>query len=145
MTVATGTVANVCPTVNTTYWVDEYLDGCLSSAQVTVTIDFSGTCSRMMAPHPPDLSPAQEAALAKFELQPNPASDNTSVIYMVPEDIKGELMITDSYGHILLRKDLNSAENKTSINCSQFKNGLYYVSLLYNGKPLRTLKMIVMK
>jgi hypothetical protein len=143
--VATGTVANVCPTVNTTYWVDEYLDGCLSSAQVTVTIDFSGTCSRMIAPHPPDLSPVQEAALAKFDLQPNPASDNAEVMYSVPQGVKGELMVTDSYGRILVKKDIDSFESRTYINCTTFKNGLYYVSLLYNGKPMRTIKMAVMK
>ena len=90
---------------------------------------------------------------AELSNYPNPFSEITTIKYNVKSInsfSKAEIRITDVLGKeikTILIKDKGlavSVDNSFRLDKSNLKSGIYFYSLLVDGKMLKTMKMIVM-
>ncbi len=72
---------------------------------------------------------------------PNPANDRVSVY---TEKKVTDITIIDFMGNKILTVPLNQAEYKTIV-LDEFKNGIYFFTLMYRNHPIHTEKIIVLK
>jgi hypothetical protein len=81
-----------------------------------------------------------------YQNNPNPIHHMSSISYLVPESAKSaQLIITNSMGSILETKELkpNGQIGKEVIDAGRLASGVYYSTLIVNGKKIDTKKMIV--
>lgn len=74
---------------------------------------------------------------------PNPAGSQTTIGYSVPSGTDGSLLIRDVLGSTKKMEPLTSASGKITVNTSNLSDGIYFYSLMVNGKTAQTKKMVV--
>jgi hypothetical protein len=74
---------------------------------------------------------------------PNPASTRATVGFELPAGTSGTLVIRDMIGKTVYSEQLNGSFGKTVINTLDLSDGIYFCSLLVDGKSVQTRKMIV--
>ena len=73
-----------------------------------------------------------------FSMFPNPSNDKISI--NVDNNEQGNLKIVDIIGNVVFEEEINST---SEINVSDFKNGIYFVSIETNGVLTQLEKLIV--
>jgi len=73
---------------------------------------------------------------------PDPFSRNTIIPYYLPEATKGEIIIKDVTGRIILCLSLHEGENKLEIDCKGWANGIYFYGMSINGENIDNKKMV---
>lgn len=85
--------------------------------------------------------------LTEIELKasPNPVTfSNSTVSYVLPEGTTtGELIITAIEGRVVHRQNLRNQSDKLLIDISMYENGVYFYTLLADGKHLKSVKFII--
>jgi hypothetical protein len=80
----------------------------------------------------------------KMTTAPNPASNQTTVDYCITT-ANGNLtlIIKNLLGAVVYSSDLSGTAGRTSINTSDFTDGIYFISILSNNRPLNSKKLVV--
>ena len=76
---------------------------------------------------------------------PVPASDFVNFDYSFVSDVKAEIAIYNMMGQEVLRNTINGMSGKASLNVSDLADGIYFYSLIVNGKIEKSNKLIVRK
>ena len=74
---------------------------------------------------------------------PNPAYGHASFSYSIPSGSSGTMIIRDLLGSAVQTQMLPVASGKVGINTSALSDGIYFCSLLVDGKISQTKKLIV--
>jgi len=78
--------------------------------------------------------------------QPNPAGDRTTLTYTIEQEYTdAELRIVDAKGRLINAIDINDKKGVLPIALSNWVPGIYYYSLIINGKKWATKQMVVVK
>lgn len=78
-------------------------------------------------------------------VQPNPAKDWVSIRIQKEDWTNAQLMITDSYGHILLEQQLNVEKTELQLNTSNWAAGTYFAILQLNGEKPEVTPFVIAK
>jgi hypothetical protein len=79
-------------------------------------------------------------------LQPNPASSKTTVLYQLPEGIiTGNITIKNTFGQSMEKYSIDDKKESIELDCSSYNNGVYFISLISDGKIITTKKLIIAK
>ncbi|MFZ4399476.1 MAG: aryl-sulfate sulfotransferase [Bacteroidales bacterium] len=119
---------SVSPTSNTTYTVivTDNIIGCSDTASVTVNVTSSGISENY-------------SSNQVFTIYPNPAQQTLNL--SVPSTIKNfETQIFDIYGK-LYKKNFN----QSSLDLTDFSNGIYFIVIKIEGKTVQQRKFVVNK
>ncbi|MES2763308.1 MAG: T9SS type A sorting domain-containing protein [Bacteroidota bacterium] len=81
----------------------------------------------------------------KTLLYPNPNKGIMTMEYDLGIDTKGELRIFNVNGQVISSYNLTQAVGKIEINEANLVNGVYYYSVILNGKIAKTDKIIIIK
>lgn len=77
---------------------------------------------------------------------PNPFNKNTVIPYYLPDNTdKGIITVTDMMGRVIQNYNLEKGVGKVEFNTEQLQSGIYYYSLMVDGKLLNTKKMTLIK
>ena len=79
----------------------------------------------------------------KGKLYPNPSQNTVNYEINLAAEQVGLLVFYDLMGKEVLANQLNTGDNKLTIDVSKFKNGLYLYKVFVNGKPQETGKFII--
>lgn len=83
---------------------------------------------------------------AIFGNVPNPAANQTSVLFNLGKSgMAGEIVITNLYGNKIMSYKVKRGETKIDIDCSELADGIYFNSLIVDGKLIGTKKMVITK
>ena len=75
---------------------------------------------------------------------PNPANDKFTVEYMLPEMTSNAvLVVSNILGAKMSETSLDEASGKVTLNTHALGNGIYFYSILVDGKMLETSKLVV--
>jgi hypothetical protein len=74
---------------------------------------------------------------------PNPAGVSTSLSYSIPSGSDGAIIIRNLLGATMQSEQLRSTSGKIILNTTNLSDGIYFYSLLVNGKISQTKKLIV--
>ena len=78
----------------------------------------------------------EEIAINNLNIYPNPASDNTTIEFDA-DNAGTSMIVTNSLGEIIANNfNVANGFNRISIDCSEFANGLYFVTLSNNGQSI---------
>ena len=81
---------------------------------------------------------------AVLTLYPDPATTRATVKYTLPYgSIANTLVIYDILGHCLSDYTLVNTAGEININCQGLSSGVYFYSLVFDGKTILTRKMVV--
>ncbi|MBI2720943.1 MAG: T9SS type A sorting domain-containing protein [Bacteroidetes bacterium] len=79
-------------------------------------------------------------------LEPNPTDSKVTVRYTLAQDnSQAQLILMNYSGQQLANYNLKSVDNKFEIDCSSLPAGLYFTTLIVDGKKVSTKKLIVTK
>lgn len=80
----------------------------------------------------------------KMTTAPNPASNQTTVDYCITS-ANGNLsmIVKNLLGAVVYSSDLSGTAGRTTINTSDFTDGIYFISILSNNMPLNSKKLVV--
>ncbi len=84
---------------------------------------------------------------SSLDCYPNPFSGHTTISFSIPPsvtDVNAEIIISDVLGKVVKRISINKNQNFTELNQGDMKTGLYFCSMIVNGKQLKTIKLAVM-
>ena len=81
--------------------------------------------------------------LQELKLYPNPVSDYLFVDYDILFVKEAKLIIYNSIGAIVYKKNLHEKQDNLKLSVSDYKNGLYFCSLQIDGKLLNTKKILI--
>jgi hypothetical protein len=76
-------------------------------------------------------------------MYPNPASGNASCSYTLPSGARGAIVIRDILGSTLQTQVLPNDSGRFTVNTMNLSDGVYFCSLLVEGKVSQTKKLIV--
>jgi hypothetical protein len=68
----------------------------------------------------------------RFVIYPNPAKDNTNIVFELAENTQAEMVIYDEMGRLidkLLNKQLPKGKHSIAVNTSSYRSGVYYCTL----------------
>jgi hypothetical protein len=88
-----------------------------------------------------DEAKASQGALSNA--YPNPASAHASFSYSIPAGAIGSIIIRNLVGSTVYTEQLRSANGKVSISTENLSDGIYFYSLLIDGRVSQTKKLIV--
>ena len=74
---------------------------------------------------------------------PNPADANAFYSYALPSGSQGKIIIRNVLGTIMQTEQLSSGSGKLNINTARLSAGIYFYSLIVDGKITQTKKLIV--
>ncbi len=77
------------------------------------------------------------------EAYPNPSSVQASFNYALPEGSAGEIVVRNLLGTTVANIMLDGTSGKTAIDVTNLREGLYFYTLILNGKVVLTRKMVV--
>ncbi|MBL4654198.1 MAG: PKD domain-containing protein [Bacteroidia bacterium] len=81
-----------------------------------------------------------------FNVYPNPFTYNTTIEYMLPENIKSsKLIITDITGKIVENIELDPRSNTYHFNGNNYDRGIYSCMLLVDGIPIKYNRLVIMR
>jgi hypothetical protein len=79
----------------------------------------------------------EEIAINNLNIYPNPASSNTTIEFDVDNSDNASMIITNSLGAVVANNfTIANGFNRISIDCNDFANGLYFVSITNNGQSI---------
>jgi hypothetical protein len=82
---------------------------------------------------------------AVLSCYPNPSSEQTTINYELSSTVnKAELVITDMLGKEIRKDQINQSKGKIILQKGQLKPGMYFYSLVANGKIIKTNKLAIM-
>ena len=81
---------------------------------------------------------------ALLSCYPNPFSETTTISYEFQSPGKAELVITDMLGNEVLKEKLVQQTDTYTLNKGHLRPGMYFYSLMINGKVIKTNKLAVM-
>ena len=76
---------------------------------------------------------------------PVPACDVVNFDYSFNSDVNAEIAIYNMMGQEVLRNSINGMNGKASINVSNLADGVYFYSLIVNGKTEKSNKLVIRK
>jgi len=74
---------------------------------------------------------------------PNPSIAHTSFSYAIPSDATGEIIIRNLLGSNVYSEQLQSSTGKVTITTENLSDGIYFYSLVIDGRVSQTKKLIV--
>lgn len=74
---------------------------------------------------------------------PNPSNNLTTVGYSLPTLINGRIVISNMLGSMVKEFKLSNKQTLMFINTSDIPSGVYIYSLINNGKPVMTKRLVV--
>jgi len=78
------------------------------------------------------------------DVYPNPASNFINIDYSLKSNNENSYVkIINLLGSVVKTEPLNSSQNKVRINTSDLTNGIYFYSIIVNGKVYKTKKLII--
>jgi hypothetical protein len=93
-------------------------------------------------------APANNELVKLFQNEPNPATTNTKIKFFTPETVnQATIFIFDINGRMLQQYELKnvSGNQEFNVNANTFDAGMYFYTLLLNGKEVDTKKMFITK
>ena len=84
---------------------------------------------------------------AELASYPNPFSNSTTITYELPTHsiaAQIEIVVTDVLGEIVRTMEVTGKSNSVTLEKNNLKSGMYFCSLVINGKTVRTNKLAVM-
>lgn len=87
----------------------------------------------------------QSITSTNIEAYPNPANNNVTINYSLPSNYKsGKIAIRNMIGKTIKTISINgNSSGRQSISTSDLPNGVYFYSILGDGKALSTKKLVV--
>jgi hypothetical protein len=87
----------------------------------------------------------KQSNVLSLEAYPNPANNNATISYNLPSNYNsGKIIIRNMIGKEVKTIAINGGSNsKMTISTSDMPNGVYFYSIIGDGKPLSTKKLIV--
>ena len=76
---------------------------------------------------------------------PMPARDVVNFDYNFATNVVSEVAIFNMMGQEVMRSEINGTQGRASINVSDLADGIYFYSLIINGKTEKSNKLIVRK
>ena len=77
---------------------------------------------------------------------PNPASSRATFVYSLPEKtFSAEIRITNMLGELVEKYQIAPGSNSVEVDCSGFRNGIYFYSLITDNSIVNTKKMVITK
>jgi hypothetical protein len=76
-------------------------------------------------------------------IYPNPATTQASCSYSIPAGSNGTIVVRNLLGSTVMTQVLSANSGKASINTMDMNDGIYFCSLLVDGKTVESRKMIV--
>ena len=76
---------------------------------------------------------------------PMPARDVVNFDYNFATSVIGEVAIFNMMGQEVMRSEISGMQGKASINVSDLADGIYFYSLIINGKTEKSNKLIIRK
>lgn len=76
---------------------------------------------------------------------PVPACDVVNFDYNFASSVNAEIAIYNMMGQEVLRNGINGVSGKASINVSDLADGVYFYSLIVNGKTEKSSKLVIRK
>lgn len=85
------------------------------------------------------------AAHVSLNAFPNPASDNVTLTYQLPQGnmTPSYLVVKNLIGNIVMTEAMPQNSNKMMINVSELTSGVYFYSIEQNNRAILTKKLIV--
>lgn len=75
--------------------------------------------------------------------RPNPFDKFSVIEYQIPDNKTGVIQITDASGKAVRQIQLTDTNGQVEVDAGQLTNGVYYYSLIIDGKIAKTEKMII--
>ncbi|MCX6304944.1 MAG: T9SS type A sorting domain-containing protein [Bacteroidetes bacterium] len=88
-----------------------------------------------------DETAARQSSLSN--VYPNPASANATCSYSIPAGSQGTILVRDLLGSTMQTLSPATASGKVTIDAINLNDGIYFCSLLVDGKISQTKKLIV--
>jgi len=76
---------------------------------------------------------------------PNPAKQNATLYYQLPENAKGKMLMFDIVGKNQITKELNKNSSQIDIDVSNLSDGIYFYKVLTDGFEIGNGKLAVIK
>jgi hypothetical protein len=76
---------------------------------------------------------------------PNPASEKASIYYGLGDSDKGTIMVVNIFGQVVNEYIVTNEGEVLNVDCSSYANGVYFCTLMVNGKVVNVQKLIVTK
>jgi hypothetical protein len=76
-------------------------------------------------------------------IYPNPASGIANAGYTVPRGSRGSILIRDVVGNVVQTHLVPAGTGKVQLNVSELSEGVYFCSLVIDGRPAHTRKLVV--
>lgn len=73
---------------------------------------------------------------------PNPAKDVFSIKHKLPAGVSSVLKVYNSLGGLVILKEIDNHQLVSTFSISDWKAGVYYISIEIDGKPIGTEKLI---
>jgi PKD repeat protein len=99
-------------------------------------------CSEIQSRQQNVLSKTEKAISYLGDNYPDPFNNQTVIPYCLPDQVRGELIVKDASGKIILIAPLNNAEEKIEINTKNWATGIYFYGLRVDGREEENRKMI---
>jgi hypothetical protein len=74
---------------------------------------------------------------------PNPAGTNATISYSIPSGSIGAIIIRNLLGSTMQSDQIASGNGKFNISTTNLSDGIYFYSLMVNGKIIQTKKLMV--
>jgi len=87
-----------------------------------------------------------QLSIVSLSAFPNPASQSTTFTYELSDDLSAvaaTLIVRNVLGSTIQQIELQNTTGKITLNTSDLSSGIYFYSMIVNGKPVITKKMIV--
>lgn len=79
---------------------------------------------------------------SKLNISPNPASNQVTIDYAL-SSANNTIVIKNLLGAVVATNDLSSTNGKTTVNTTDFIDGIYFVTITSNGTPVSSRKLII--
>lgn len=119
--------------------------GMVSASKVVTTNSFNCNCAERPEARFMNILNEQSAKPGISEIIPNPNSGSALIRYQLAGTSGGQLIITNVIGEISRRYELGPSSNSFAIDEKNFNTGVYFITLLINGIPVDTRKMLITK
>lgn len=128
-----------------TYKCVATLNGCTESDDMVLTV--AGIpCGNPMRLTGVKENKNEPVFTAIESLIPNPTDNQLKVQYSIPKNtINAEIHILNYSGQIVDKYQLNAEQSEMEISCVHLAPGLYFTSLVVEGKTVNTKKLIIAK
>ncbi len=81
-----------------------------------------------------------------LDLIPNPNAGQVSIIYsLIDNSKKAQILVTNMFGQMVKQFVTETKAQSIDLDCTDLRNGVYFVSLLEDGKVKASRKMIIAK